>query len=63
MSPHPLQIARAPLLMAKVYQNILERLAARGWAPPRRAIRASRARLLWILVRHGVFEMGPRREM
>jgi presqualene diphosphate synthase len=63
MSPHPLRIVRAPLLMAKVYQNILERLAARGWAPPRRAIRASRARLLWTLVRHGVFEMGPRREM
>ena len=63
MSPYPLRIVRAPLLMAKVYQNILERLAARGWAPPRRAIRASRARLLWILVRHGVFEMGPRREM
>jgi phytoene synthase len=63
ISPYPLRIVRAPLLMAKVYQNILERLAARGWAPPRRAIRASRARLLWILVRHGVFEMGPRREM
>jgi presqualene diphosphate synthase len=63
MSPYPLRIVRAPLLMAKVYQNILERLAARGWAPPRRAIRASRARLLWILVRHGVFEVGPRREM
>jgi phytoene synthase len=63
MSPYPLRIVRAPLLMAKVYQNILERLAARGWAAPRRAIRASRARLLWILVRHGVFEMGPRREM
>src|SRR2546425_11616419 len=32
MSPYPLRIVRAPLLMAKVYQNILARLAARGWA-------------------------------
>ena len=63
MSQYPLRIVRAPLLMAKVYQNILKRLAARGWAPPRRAIRAGRARLLWILVRHGVLQMDPRREM
>jgi phytoene synthase len=43
--------------MAKVYRNLLERLDARGWAPPRRPVRAGRARLLWILLRHGVFEL------
>ncbi len=57
MSKYPLRIVRAPLLMAKVYRNLLERLDARGWAPPRRPVRAGRARLLWILLRHGVFEL------
>jgi phytoene synthase len=62
MTQYPLRIVRTPLLMAKVYQNILRRLVARGWAPPRRAIRAGCARLLWILVQYGVLEMAPRRE-
>jgi len=48
--------------MAKVYQNILERLAARGWAPPRRPIRAGGASLLWIELRHGLFDVKLRRE-
>ena len=63
MAQHPLRIVRAPRLMAKVYQNILERLAARGWAPPRHPIRAGRARLLWIVLRHGLFDVNLRREM
>src|SRR5436190_20694983 len=63
MAQHPLRIVRAPWLMATAYQNILERLAARGWAPPRRPIRAGRARLLWIALRHGLFDAKLRREM
>jgi phytoene synthase len=63
MAQHPVSIVRAPRLMAKVYQNILERLAARGWAPPRRPIRAGRARLLWIVLRHGLLDVNLRREM
>jgi squalene synthase HpnD len=63
MAKHPLRIVRAPRLMAKVYQNILERLAARGWAPPRRPIRAGRARLLWIVLRHGLLDVNLRREI
>jgi len=63
MAQHPLRIVRAPWLMATAYQNILERLAARGWAPPRRPIRAGRARLLWIALRHGLFDARLRREM
>jgi squalene synthase HpnD len=62
MTQYPLRIVRTPLLMAKVYQNMLRRLVARGWAPPRRAIRAGRARLLWILAQYGVSEMALRRE-
>ena len=60
MSKYPFRIVRAPMLMAEVYENLLERLDARGWAPPRRPIRASRARLLWILLRHGLFEVDAR---
>jgi len=63
MAKYPLSIVRAPRLMAKVYQNILERLAARGWAPPRRPIRAGGASLLWIVLRHGLFDVKLRREM
>jgi presqualene diphosphate synthase len=63
MSHYPLRIVRTPLLMAKVYQNMLKRLVARGWAPPRGTLRAGRAKLLWLLVRYGVIEMALRREM
>lgn len=58
MSRYPLRIVRAPLLMAKVYQNLLDRLEARGWAPRRRPIRADRLRLLWIVLRHGLVKQG-----
>ena len=44
MSRYPSRVVRAPMLMARVYQNILERLAARGWAAPRRPVRVGRAR-------------------
>jgi phytoene synthase len=56
MVSYPLRRVRAPRLMAIVYENILERLAARGWAPPRRPIRAGRVRLLWMVLRHGLFD-------
>jgi phytoene synthase len=49
---------RAPRLMAKVYQNILKRLVARGWAPPRRTIHVGRGRLVWIVLRDGLFPVG-----
>lgn len=56
MAKRPLSIVRAPRLMAEVYRNILERVAARGWAPPRRPIRVGRATLLWTLLRHGLLK-------
>jgi squalene synthase HpnD len=56
LSRYPLRIVRAPRMMAEVYQNILERLIARGWSPPRRAVHAGRARLLWILLRYGFLD-------
>lgn len=62
MARHSLRIVRAPRLMAKVYQNLLERLVARGWAPPRPAIRVGRGRQLWLVLRHGLFAMNLRWE-
>jgi presqualene diphosphate synthase len=56
MSRHPLRIVRAPLLMAKVYQTMLDRLEARGFAPPRRPVHADRITLLWILLRYGLLK-------
>ena len=63
MARHALSRVRAPRLMAIVYENILERLAERGWAAPRRPIRAGRARLLWIVLRHGLIDLNRRREI
>ena len=63
MSHYPLRIVRTPLLMAKVYQNVLKRLAARGWAPPRATVRVGRTQLLWLFIRHGMLQMAPRRDM
>jgi phytoene synthase len=45
----------APKLMAAVYHEILRRLQATGWAPPRRRVRISKPMLLWLVVRRGLF--------
>ncbi|HXX82465.1 MAG TPA: presqualene diphosphate synthase HpnD [Casimicrobiaceae bacterium] len=52
MEPQPQHIVRAPRMMALVYEDILERLALRGWAPPRRPVHVGRGRLLWIVLVH-----------
>jgi phytoene synthase len=44
----------APRLMGAVYSRILAKMETAGWGPPRRRMRLSRARLLWIVVRHGL---------
>ncbi|HEY1459450.1 MAG TPA: presqualene diphosphate synthase HpnD [Casimicrobiaceae bacterium] len=54
LSRYPLRIVRSPVLMARVYQNILGRLARRGFAAPRCRVRVGRLGLLWILTRHGL---------
>ncbi len=54
LSRYPLRIVRAPLLMAKVYQTILDRLVARGWAAPRHRLRLHRATRAWIMLRYGL---------
>jgi phytoene synthase len=52
MARSPRRAVRAPRIMAAAYRAILERLAARGFAPPRPAVRLPRARLLFIVLRH-----------
>jgi squalene synthase HpnD len=52
MTRSPRRCVRAPRIMGKAYRLILDSLVARGWLPPRRAIRLPRARLLWIIMRH-----------
>jgi phytoene synthase len=54
MTRHPLRIVRAPVLMARVYQAILERVLARGFEPPRARVRTRRRTLLWTAVRFGL---------
>ena len=43
-----------PRLMGAVYRAMLRDMARRGWAPPRQRVRIGRARLLWLLARHGL---------
>jgi presqualene diphosphate synthase len=43
---------RAPRIMGEVYRLMLERMAERGFAPPRPPIRLGRARLVVILMRY-----------
>jgi phytoene synthase len=50
----PRKSVRAPRIMGLVYRSILDRLVARGWAPPRTPVRVPRPRLLWIVLRHAL---------
>jgi presqualene diphosphate synthase len=54
MAGLPRRRVRAPRIMGLVYGSMLDRMVARGWAPPRQPIRVPRARLLWIVLRHAV---------
>jgi phytoene synthase len=54
MSSAPRQAVRAPRIMGAVYQLILERIATRGFAPPRHPVRLSRPRLVWIIMRYAL---------
>jgi len=47
---------RSPRLMRQVYSEILRETEAVGWAPPRRRVSLPRAKLLWIVLRHGLVD-------
>ena len=46
------RVVRAPRIMGEAYWLILQLLIARGFAPPRAAIRLPRAKLLFIVLRN-----------
>jgi presqualene diphosphate synthase len=48
----PARAVKAPALMAAAYGSILERLLARGFAPPRERVSASRVKVLFALLRY-----------
>ncbi|HEX6138165.1 MAG TPA: squalene/phytoene synthase family protein [Casimicrobiaceae bacterium] len=52
LSKYPLRITVAPLLMAKAYRHILDRLIEQGWAPPRHRVTVGHLRVLWMLAQH-----------
>ena len=52
MSAAPRRAVRAPRIMGEVYRLILERIADRGFAPPRAPVRVDRLRLVWIIMRY-----------
>jgi squalene synthase HpnD len=54
MARYPLAVVRAPTLMARVYEVVLDRLLARGFAPPRGPVRAGRTAIVWSVVRWGL---------
>jgi presqualene diphosphate synthase len=54
MATAPRAAVRAPRLMAAAYGSILDRMLANGFAAPRPRAKASRLRILSVLLRHGV---------
>src|ERR1700726_1870924 len=52
MAQSPRRTVRAPRIMAAAYRAILDKLVARGFAPPRAPVRHSKFRLLLIVLRN-----------
>jgi phytoene synthase len=52
MARSPRRVVRAPRIMGEAYRAILDKLVARGFAPPREPVRHSRVKLLLILLRN-----------
>ena len=52
MAKNPRRVVRAPRIMSEAYHIILEKLMARGFVPPRPAVKLPKAKLLLIVVRN-----------
>jgi len=52
MARHPRRLVKAPRIMSRYYHAILDRLLARGFAPPRAPVHLSKAAKLLILARY-----------
>ena len=55
MKSHPRRKVRTPRVMGEAYKSILKALVSRGWAAPRVAVKLSKPRLVFILLRHFIF--------
>jgi phytoene synthase len=53
MAQRPRSEVRAPRIMSVAYAAILKKLAARGFAHPRKKVKTSKALLLFSILRHG----------
>jgi phytoene synthase len=58
MAQEPNRVVRAPRMMARVYEDILQRLTERGWAWPRHPVHFGRGRLLWTTLVEELFGKG-----
>jgi phytoene synthase len=54
MATRPAGKLAAPRLMSAVYANILTKMEAAGWAPPRERAKIGKAALLWIVLSRGL---------
>jgi len=54
MDRNPRRVVRAPRIMSKYYRAILELLVARGFAPPRTAVRLNKIGRIAILLRYAI---------
>jgi presqualene diphosphate synthase len=52
MKQRPRRVVRAPRIMGEAYRLILDRLVARGFAPPRARIHLPKAKFLFIVLRN-----------
>jgi len=55
MAREPRKATRAPRLMGAVYGAVLEAMAKRGFAAPRRRVRKPKLKVLLAILRHGLF--------
>jgi phytoene synthase len=54
MARNPRRTVRAPRIMSAYYHAILDKLVARGFAPPRAPVKLGKAAKLFILLRHAI---------
>ena len=55
MRREPRKATRAPRLMGAVYRQVLDEIALQGFAAPRRRVKVPKHRLLFAVLRHGLF--------
>jgi len=56
MQRRPKGKLRTPRLMSAVYGQILSKMEAAGWKPPRTRAKIGKVQLIWTLLRHGLVE-------